>query len=163
MSIFPYFHYSRNLQIKKILGSKYTFVRCLGLNLLFYKDTCNNVRNFVLFFQATNMQILQKKKKKTYICCCDKPICSEGYDFGACAINWNVKFRGNYRVIMHIKEKKHFFFWKRRREGFSRSWVASGEREEKEKTCVKQKRPEKRGMCIYLEIIGIKPSPQFIL
>lgn len=54
---------------------------------------------------------------------------------GACAIRWYVEFRENDRVNMQVKEKKHF--WKRRREGFSRSWVTSEGREENEKTRVR--------------------------
>lgn len=35
---------------------------------------------------------------------------------------------------MHVKEKKDFCFWKRRREAISKSWAASEAREEGEKT-----------------------------
>lgn len=53
-----------------------------------------------------------------------------------CVINWYLGFREDSRVIMYVKEKKYRYFWGRRREGISRSWVVFEGREVEERTFV---------------------------
>lgn len=44
------------------------------------------------------------------------------------AITWYLGFREKCRVIMHVKEKGTFCFWKRR-DNIGRAWAASEVRE----------------------------------